>query len=321
MSTEVDMAYRIKRLEHQADLATGEFSWARPEDLLDLLSEVLETKESQRTPQERWNRLNVIEHKVGEKLVKELAELTEFVLNDRYGRRIPSLIAKKELMKDSRLPRWLKSKLQPTLTKVYEALNANSVREAESIISQIEDLLKCAEENATNNDLSASARLRLMVEQERITADLLARFDQHKHLRFVGLPAAAQKRGASEQQLMDNFRNRGLALQKMIPELKRLVEYEAEHAEEIRAGQAITAQQEYARLIAKAKEDKRQQEIKALVARCPKAKEFVSRFEQNLLQNNLNAAFEALQQIRRLDGGVPLTMLEQFHQTAVTHPL
>lgn len=283
-------------------------------ELICFVGEVTDfTKSQSHWPNDEWLEVRGMSSRIGDYLYEELdREITWSLIRPR--KRIPSLIKIKDILKDPRIPTWVKRRLQPEIQKVYNALNQGSVDKAESLVFEVEECLGCAERNVANAHLPARERLNWVVPQTAKAERLLA--DIPKHVKSVGLPEVARQRGVSVEVTLDSFQARIRDLNQKVPELQELAQYEAEHAEEIAAEQrARDAEVERLRQ-AEQKQRERDQLFTAISIRSKPAGEAAKQFYASLATGNLVAARVFLNRVRSLDFGVPALMQKDYGEAA-----
>jgi len=321
-------AGKLDIFQNEVRFVTDEWNHALPDELICLLDEMTQfLAENELTCQEK-KELAGMESKLADQLARELKKSADWALKTLSGDRVGQLIRLKKYLTDKRIPNWLKRRLQAEFGRVFDALNANSLKMARYFVERTETLLAEAGANVNNTDFSALQRLDIMFGQTRELENLIAKMPLHvKH----AFSTVATEMGVTVDALLDSFKARALAINSFVPALQKRAAYELLHADEIarekRAEAARQYQEEQTRAILaaqkrdeKALKVRREKEIAALIVRCPKAKQFAERFYLNLEQGNLDAAWDARNQIRRLDNGVPPIMNEDYQKAAAKLP-
>lgn len=259
-------------------------------------------------------------------LAQNLKEMAEWAL-DMTGacNKVPELVRARDLLRDlledRRLPQHIRRKLQPILSRIYTVLNRRSRDKAQELLQHIAYLLESAEEDATDPRLPADIKLRSTRWRLNEAEDLLE-FDPievPRHVLYVGLPAVARESKITVDKLVADLKTRAKAIRVMIPELETAVQYEVDHAVEI--ADKKQAEMELARQRREEEDRLRQQEmlkntrereLAAMARRCPEAAKAAQQFYHNLSLGNLGAAKANLNQIQRLDGGLPVQLQTDY---------
>lgn len=291
--------------------------WGETEHDIELFAELWRMKETTRFPKDQWHRLQGLIQQLGNYLLDDLSKQADWALNQTNSRdRISGLVRVRDQMKNPNLPRWLKNKLQDKLDQVYVALNDNSKREADALVYRTTVLLDTAEKNLFDERLPAEFKLRelqsVLAHINRMLTDL------RPHIVFVGLPAVAEalNLGKTADDVLAMIQLRVEVLESRIPELEAAVKYEDDHAQEIAAAKQQRLEQERKEAEQQRLQAARDQMLAAIKRRSNDAFNAAEQFYRNLSLGNVGAAWQNMQKVQRLDGGITPMMQRDYGNAA-----
>jgi hypothetical protein len=301
----------LERLDKEVTESCGE---AIPENLINLMERLVWFEISHSFSLDELESLQEMISNLGGQLIACLKRSAEQVLQNNTRDKIPSLIRVRDLIKANLLPSWVKKELQPQLSAIYRELKKGSVDKAISLLLYVNELLESAEANARNEELPAQRRLSSVGESVFRVTEWLDRMP--RHVRYVGLPVIAKEKGMTVEAMVEAIQVRVQTLRGLIPELEERAEYEREHAEEIAAEKRAKWERERQEALRMEEESVREQTLEAMKRRCPKAAESARQFYHNLEMGNLDGAWSCLNQVQRLDGGIPKIIQDDYGKAA-----
>lgn len=282
------------------------------EETVDFLLVVNEFAKSRRFPPDEWRQIAALKKQVEDALVQELKDDINFAL--KQG--VPHLIRIRNLIKQ-KVPGYVKRQVQDDIYKMYEALKNGSILKARRFLQEIEGSLSSAEEASANETLSAYRRLQATNEGIKSASSYLGN-KIPTHVLHVGLPEVATERGTTVDEILAGFRGRINALHEKTIELEKLVVYEAEHAQEIAQQLREKAEQEAKDRAHRQRLQERATLIAAIAGRSKEAGQACQSFFAHVDNGNISAAWKAMQDILRHDGGIPAAIQRAYSEACAS---
>ncbi|OGZ84256.1 MAG: hypothetical protein A2599_00660 [Candidatus Staskawiczbacteria bacterium RIFOXYD1_FULL_39_28] len=208
----------------------------------------------------------------------------------------------------------LRKELRASANKIQELLDKGSENVAESFLLNVESAISSAGEMLTGAEPDSN----ISVVESRLdrAESAMKSLRTIPHVKFVGLPRVAKKRGIAPDELFAGF-DRRIAEANLALTTLRTQKDERDRREAERGHEALKCLQEdahecYVQMTQRRREEIVEEAVVALERRNKLAGLAARQFLANIKTENTGAARVFLNEIRRRDGGIPPVLQEEL---------
>lgn len=314
----------VSVVDQLSDLVEDQIRWEDLGPLVDILRQLKSAKDDEQIDENERERIYALKAKVERCAIKVAKEETDEAAKAwKCGNLKPSEMRwQQDCMRNYADQEFCTAKLRKALLANVRMLQAQLVEGSRQKVAEMldcaEDALFCAEDLLTMDAvLSPNDTWRVSASIDR-AKEVLRKIEKTPHLKHAGLPMAAKKRHVSAADLLDALNRRINDAEVALVPLMERTDEQLRQVDEQRRQEEKKRRQASAELLAEAARKQHElgieQIVQSLERRNKQAGNAARQFIEHVKLGNAGGAYACLNEIRRLDGGIPVKLQELYRR-------